>query len=170
MQWSRLKAHFLNHLAPSLRGELDVHVARYRKAHDEPGRMWFTLGKRQILQLSDSSFEYEYYGHVYDMKQLGSEVNEAHDQARAIMTRKGSFARIDFAQALNEYLSLSVEDALASENVLHRALAVTDRRVGKRRLVVLAETLHLENPVVQILLRVRCDAESIRTPSPERAG
>ena len=164
MQWSRLNAHFLDHLAPSLRGKLDVHAARYRKGHDEPGRVWFTLGKRQILQLSDSAFEYEYYGLVHDMKQQGSGVYEAHDQARAITSQKGNFARFDFARALHEYLSLSIEEALGSENVLHRALAMTDRRVGKRRLVQLAESLPHENPVVQVLLRVRCDAESIRVP------
>ena len=75
----------------------------------------------------------------------------------------------DFAQALNEYLGMSIGEALESENVLHRALAMTDRRVGKRRLVQLSRTLELENPVVQVRLRVRCDAESIRTPSRQAA-
>lgn len=164
MQWSRLKAHLLENLAPSLRGKLDVHAARYRKVHDEPGRVWFTFARRQILQLADSTFEYEYYGHVHDMKQLGSSVYEAHDQAREITTRKGNFARFDFARALNEYLSLSIDDALESENVLHRALAMIDRRIGKRRLLTIAEAIELENPVVQVLLRVRCDAEGIRIP------
>jgi hypothetical protein len=170
MQWSRLKAHLLDHLAPSLRGKLDVHAARYRRVHDEPGRVWFTLDKQEILQLSDSTFEYEYYGHVYDMKQLGSTVHEAHDQARTITTRKGNFARFDFARALNSYLNLPIDEALESVNVLHRALAVIDRRVGKRRLAKLAEAFELENPVVQVLLRVRCDAERIRMPQSQAAG
>lgn len=39
-----------------------------------------------------------------------------------------------FARSLFDYTSMSVEDALASSNFLIRAVAILDRRMGKRRL------------------------------------
>jgi hypothetical protein len=61
---------------------------------------------------------------------------------------------------LKAYLRLSIDDALKSDTPLVRALAVIDRRAGKRRLRSL-EVGPLEHPLVRELFRLRCEAEGI---------
>ena len=72
-------------------------------------------------------------------------------------------AQYDDYQALADlkaYLLLSVDDALQSGSPLIRALAVIDRRVGKRRLRSL-EIGPEEHSLVYELYRLRCEAEGI---------
>ena len=61
---------------------------------------------------------------------------------------------------LKRYLALSIEDALISDRPLVRALAVIDRRAGKRRLRRL-EIGPEEHPLVRELYQLRCEAEGI---------
>ena len=135
MQWSQLRKQLSDRLAPSLAKRLDFHVARYRKAHDEPGRAWVTLDGEEIISLSDQQFENEYYPLANEIRRVNQTVRNsleyraAYDSARSIITAtKGNFARWDFTTAAREFLSLSIEAALTDENPLVRALAVLDRR------------------------------------------
>lgn len=66
---------------------------------------------------------------------------------------------------LEQYLTLTVETALVSPSPLIRALAVLDRRLGKRRLRALAFPPD-EHPLVRAMFALRCDVEGIRHPSP----
>ena len=59
------------------------------------------------------------------------------------------------------YLHLSIDDILASENVLIRAIGMLDRRLGKRRLPALAGSVN--HPLVRLLYVFRCEAEGIKT-------
>ena len=61
---------------------------------------------------------------------------------------------------LKRYLRLSIEDALTSDRPLVRALAVIDRRVGKRRLRSL-EIGPEEHPLIREFYQLRCEAEGI---------
>jgi hypothetical protein len=48
---------------------------------------------------------------------------------------------------------MSIDDGMASENTVIRALAVLDKRLGRRRLAMLDPSL--ETPLVATLLRFR---------------
>jgi hypothetical protein len=67
------------------------------------------------------------------------------------------FSRFDLTDALESYLSMSIEDALCSSNTIIRAIAMLDRRVGKRRLqqLVIDATTH---PFITQLYTLRCTA------------
>ncbi|MHB0981524.1 MAG: SF0329 family protein [Thermoleophilia bacterium] len=85
------------------------------------------------------------------------------DEAGELLARKAVFHQASLHDALTDYLSLSIDDALASTHPVTRALAVLDRRTGKRRLrdfPFMAD----EHPVVRMLHQVRCEAEGIGTP------
>lgn len=78
-----------------------------------------------------------------------------------------SYAPYDDYQALADleaYLAIPIDEALASPSPLLRALAVVDRRVGKRRLRAL-DIGPAEHALVRELYALRCEAEGIEITS-----
>jgi hypothetical protein len=72
---------------------------------------------------------------------------------------EGVYSKQDFGVALGQFIDSKIEEALASENPLVRALAMVDRRVGRRRLVKLSKE-QIEG-AARALLEVRLIAERI---------
>lgn len=66
---------------------------------------------------------------------------------------------------LEAYLSMPLEDALVAPSPLVRALAMIDRRFGKRRLRALQFAKN-ELPLVRALHALRCEAEGIDINAP----
>src|SRR5687768_13245582 len=162
MRWSQLKHRAEALLAETLNGRVAYYSTRYRKDHDREGRGWITVDGVQVFDMS--TLRAWAAQHAATKKALG--VHERwkwerwpyrddpgywsywYDKAEADRVARGVLARWDFNQALFDYLNLSLEDALASSNVVVRALAVLDRRLGRRRF----EKLQLSNdehPLVQ---------------------
>jgi hypothetical protein len=173
MRWSQLRKQLQERVAPAFADRLDFHVARYRHAHDGPGRAWITLDGSEILEFSDLKFESEYYPLAQDIRELNEATSfndlsqkdgyySAYDDARRITSAKANFARWDFTTAAHRFLQMPVNEALLSEEPLLRALAVLDRRIGKPRLREMAKQKS-ENPVVLRLLRLRCEVEGVAT-------
>ena len=50
---------------------------------------------------------------------------------------EGVFAAYDLPNAMAQFLNMNIDDALSSENPLIRAIAIIDRRTGKRRIELL---------------------------------
>jgi len=59
------------------------------------------------------------------------------------------------------FLSLPIEEALDSVQELIKALAMFDKRVGKRRLQLLAHSMLDEPLLVQHFFALRCEAENL---------
>jgi hypothetical protein len=74
-----------------------------------------------------------------------------------------------FQAAVERYPDLPVDEALVSSNLVHRALAVLDRRLGKRRLGKL-ECRTDEHPLVMGLYRFRCSSEGVPVPGETGRG
>jgi predicted enzyme related to lactoylglutathione lyase len=117
MAWSKLKERFEAQVATPLRGRLRVHVTSYTKSAMDVGRGWITLDGREIVSVQIPSF--------YSLNfQFRTET-------------------LDFGKAVYEYLSLPIEEALASSDELIAGFALLDRRVGKRTLAkIKADQLH----------------------------
>ena len=71
----------------------------------------------------------------------------------------GVYTWWDLPAAAWEYLNLSIDDAMASENTVIRALAMLDKRLGRRRLVTLDPSS--ETPLVATLLRFRLEVAGL---------
>jgi hypothetical protein len=161
MMWSKLKQLTEARMAPALAGRVELHSTRYPKADDGDilGRGWLTLDRREIANFCDYT----------RLVQLGRCSRGAHagvyNQQKDALRAEGVLSRWDFHQSLWNALSLSIDDLLASDNILLRALAMTDRRLGKRRLRSL-EIRPDEHPLVQLLYALRCEAEGIRPSAP----
>ncbi len=171
MRWSKTRKLLHARLADSLTGRLGVHVTRYGWTRDEDGRAWVTFDGREVASFCFWSFHNRYYPLAEDIREVGGtepyrdlparDVDRAGSEAREILHRRGIFGEDEFLDAVREYLRLSVDDALRSGNPLVRALAMLDRRLGKRRLRMLRLERGVEHPVVRLFLGLRLEAEGV---------
>jgi hypothetical protein len=136
MSWSRLKAKIEERFALSLRGRVSVHMTSYRDAVSEGGRGWLLIDGTEVPLASIQP---------YDKPRVAGQ----HDQ----WSLHDGFAA---------YLDLKVEEALVSPDPLHRALAMIDRRLGRRRFEGLRLSAE-EHPWVRQLHELRAAAEQWRT-------
>lgn len=170
MQWSQLKKRAEGFICASLQKELEFHSTRYQRAHDHTGRCWVTVEKREIFQACTVTWEGRYYGlaaQIRQMNQCQSYTDpqqregyyRAYTDAETILHKQGIYAQHQFISALEEWTNISLEKALNSENALIRALALIDKRLGKRRL----KQLHLstdEHPLIRLFYELRRNAEA----------
>lgn len=180
MQWSQLKIQLQALLCTKLKDRVHFHGAVYRKAHDSPRRIWITLDAEEIFSASDLTFSIQKekeYQRIIKEKQLKSipynkdwkvmfESSErkrlwkASDQAEVELFQQGVFASFHVYNAFLEYVSLPIEEAMVSNQIVIRALSMFDRRLGKRRLmkIKLDESSH---PLIKKFYDIRCEAEGI---------
>jgi len=110
-----------------------------------------------------SNAESWYYPHDPEGRErFAKAVEEAH--------AANVFSRGEWHQALFDYLNMSIDDILKSDNLLIRALGMVDARLGKRRLKNM--DVSQEHQLVQRLYLLRCDAEGLAPAAgaSERAG
>ncbi len=158
-------------LAGSLVGRLELHSTRYRWTRNEDGRIWITFDKQEVASFAFWSFHNERYRLARQIRQINRTTDysdlvqregyyRAEKEAIEIAHREGFFDQDEFIAALHRYLSLSIDDALRSEDVLIRAVAMLDRRLGKRRLRTM-RLGEMEHPLVKRMLGLRLKAEGI---------
>jgi hypothetical protein len=163
-------------VAPSVRARIDLHQARYRYTLEESGRVWVTVEGREVASFDTASYVARRHIVAAGIREANglrpygnagghAAYIEADAQAEDILRRAGEYDDNRALEDLEAYLSMSIEDALASPSPLVRALASVDGRVGKRRLRTLAaERGH--HPLVRALLTARCEAEKVQFGTP----
>lgn len=75
--------------------------------------------------------------------------------------RLGIFDQHCFYDAFAEFDQQSIEMSLKSENLIVRIFAVLDRRVGKRRLALMKETIAEEPDTFREFYAIRMKAEGL---------
>lgn len=160
----------MSFLCESLHSRVDFHVINYRKAHDQLGRAVITVDNAEILSMCTITAEREEYFNERDIRIQSNDFNHYDDvsknralqeQAHEQRKREGIYAQYDFFSALDEYFNSSIEDSLMSNDILIKILYILDRRIGKRRLRKMKESISEEHKLVQYFYRLRCDAENI---------
>ena len=136
MRWSKLKQQVEAMFADGVRGRVQLRTTRYEKAHDRFGRSWITVDGREVANMSN-------------YLPCGDSVADGNPRRFDV----GVFAGYDLPLAMREYLTLSIDRAIASPNPLIRALAVLDRRAGEGRLGRVDAAA--EVPLVRELLALR---------------
>jgi hypothetical protein len=142
--WSKKMRIFQDRLAPSLKVRLSIKTAGYRNAYEERGRTWIEYDGKEILSFCDFRFENRW-------RELGGDFDA--------VNADGVCSKQDFGIALGQFIDSKIDEALASENRLVRALAMVDRRLGRRSLLKLSKE-PIEGPA-KVLLEVRLIAERI---------
>lgn len=172
MRWSHLQHTLHSFLADSVRPHVGFYSTRYGPGMSGlQDRAWITWDQQEIASFATSRWWRRYDSVVRQLRTINHCTNVsdpsqredyylAADQAQMILDQEGIFSRRAFHAALHEYLSLSIEAAVASPNPIIRAIAMFDRRLGKRRLRQFAE-IDFEHPLVKHCYQLRCEAEGL---------
>jgi hypothetical protein len=170
MQWSQLKKRIEATFADTVKGRVEVFCTRYRHAHDGAGESWVTIDGKQIRKMGTLQYRLAKGtmalqltkardGLDYTNPDQNSGYRHAHAEAEQATHDRGIFSAYEFNGALFDYLNLSIDDALASDNPIIRAFALLDRRFGKRRLLEFVPTG--QRPFIQRLYDFRRVAEGL---------
>lgn len=127
-------------------------MAGYRKAYEGRGRAWLTFDGREVASFCDFEFENAWRDAGRREGAIGRPFT---DSANATIRAAGVRHKADLLDALGTCIGSSIEQLLASPDPLVRALAMLDRRLGKRRLASL--DVRSEHPLVAELHRLRCE-------------
>lgn len=158
----------------SLKGRVRYFITKYKNSHDESGRVAIIVDGKEIIQ--GNIFRY-YEGYREVERNLkdefnvtprfwnGKEIENNYENEKVekyideIRLDEGIFDVWQFTDAVDEFLSLSIEENLNSTNPLIRLLAIMDRRVGKRRLIKIKDSI-LEQPIwLQYFYKLRIQSE-----------
>lgn len=67
----------------------------------------------------------------------------------------------EFCDALEKYRNQNIKDSINSENLIERMFAILDRRIGKRTIAYIKESLENQPEWLQFFYRLRLDSENI---------
>ncbi|MBM4027823.1 MAG: hypothetical protein FJ280_20845 [Planctomycetes bacterium] len=150
MKWSQLRARIESLWVDSVRGRIQIGSTAYGRSSD--GRGWITVDGQEIIVMTWSNAEsWRYPRDPEGQERWADAVRQAH--------AANMFSRGEWHGALFDYLSMSMDEILKSDNPLIRAIGMLDARLGKRRLRKL--DVSRENALVQRLYYLRCDAEGL---------
>jgi hypothetical protein len=179
IQWSKLKKQAEAFFAPAVARRVALHITHYRTAHDWEGRGWLTIDGSEVYNFCTLRYYLEFNALSADLREASQATDyrdpeqrpryyEAGGEAHAILEKRGIVGEKSFERSIQEYPSLSLAEALESDDFVHRALAMLDRRLGQRRLASL-ELRTGEHPLVLQLLEFRRRAEKESRASRFRA-
>ena len=132
--WSKTKKKLKSFLCNSLKDRVDFFCSNYRM-HDGIGRTYITVDGNEVFNMCTLKRDYYY------------------------QPKEGVYSQVEFLEAVNEYLSSPIEDLLKSDNTLIMILVILDRRVGKRTMENLKDTIANYEDIVQYFYKLRCSAE-----------
>ncbi|WP_214748944.1 MULTISPECIES: hypothetical protein [unclassified Exiguobacterium] len=157
MQFSIIKKRVEQLLAPSLQGRIAFHAAVYR-IQDSPSRVWVTVDGEEILGADDFHFErevdrrYALQAAQLPEKPAGSLwqsdwLKQSHALSAEIerqVKQDGYMENYEMQQDLLQYPNLPFEQALVHPHPFIRGIARLDRRLGKRRFLLLTHQSDFE--------------------------
>ena len=173
MIWSKLKKSLEALLADAVKKHLQLHLTRYGPGVSSlMNRAWITWDGEEINTFSTIRWFKALHTVATQMYENGERKERPgfFDQSEDLVERlkqRGVYSRDDFYDALETYLSLTIEEALHSSNALIRAWAMFDRRLGKRRLLSMGFK-QTDPPFVERWYQLRCKAEGIAVGNEER--
>ena len=144
------------YLAHSLRGRVCYFCTTYKKSHDREGRAAILVDGKEVLKGN-----YYNFWKIWDLLPHDQPITpwNVFLKPNAMTLEEGVFNERTFYVAFQEFDNQSIEASLESENLLVRVFAILDRRVGKRRLEALWETLSREESILRDFYLLRLEAE-----------
>jgi hypothetical protein len=157
VDWNQLKKRYEALIAPSLQGRVKVWATLYRKPATSDGRGWITVDGEQVHSMADVAGDAA-YRRFAERAAAMEEAAPGTPAAELFRQPESFFSHWEFREALEECVDSGMDELLASQWPLTRALAMLDRRLGKRRFLRLAG-IEDEHPLVQRLYHLRAEAE-----------
>ena len=141
--WSGIRNKLENdYLCPALRGHIQYFATSNYYTYFE--NVWTKFHHLRSTTLKDHD-----------------SAKEAINQAHAYALEQGTFDQKVFYEAFGIFDNQSIEKSLVSENPLVRIFALLDRRLGKRRLLALEDSMEQELDWVRAFYVIRLQAEGL---------
>ena len=145
MQWSKLKSRVESFFCDPLKGRVEMFTTWYKySGSPERARGAILVDKNEVFEVNTDKW-----------------IALQRETCKKELWSQEVFQDLEFRKSLKEYLTLPIGEALVSENVLIRALALIDRRVGKRKLCEI-KVPEDEHELIKLMYKLRCEAESIK--------
>lgn len=185
MSWSKLKQQLEGFLSPALNGRVEYRAPAYRYSPDKSGTCYISVDKKNVLNMNDKTTSIRWYQTELEIKNdpaiqipvthddieavragtkgpvpedrliVMARSRLATDHAKELLSAQASLSRSNFMVVANKFLTTPVEESLESGDILLNILALVDRRVGKKRIVNMAEKMRLRHPAVQYFYEMR---------------
>jgi len=150
MQWSKLKKTIESRFAPSVRDKINLFTTQYGC---QCGRAWITYNGKQIANFETIVNLERIHVHREETDEHGRLIIDEATRAPGELLSRGELNRWDLHKACWDFLNMSIQEALSSENPVIQGLALLDERTGKRRIALIdAKDLH---PLPKKLLEIR---------------
>lgn len=148
------------YLAQSLQGHIQYYATSYSKSPDHEGRAAIRYNGKEIIKgcywnnwtKADLFPKDEKYH-----KRISTEMAYLDDTALKL----GVFDQRCFYKAFAEFDNQSIEASLKSNDLIVRIFALLDRRIGRRRLKMMKETIEGEPEVFQEFYAIRANAQGL---------
>lgn len=160
--WSGIRKKLENeYLAKSLQGHIQYYATTYSRSHDHEGRAAIRYDGKEIIKGC-----YWYNWTKADQFPKDEKYERRMREENAFMDdtalKLGVFDQRSFYAAFQEFDQQSIEKSLKSENLIVRIFAVLDMRVGKRRLLMMKDTIEQEPNTFKEFYAIRARAEGIK--------
>ena len=161
--WSGIRKKLeTDYLCPALRGRVRYFATTYRESHDREGRAAILVDGEEILKSNYFTYSRVLWERARDYRdEQGLNWREAYLKTDKTVLDDGLFDQRDFYAAFQEFDNQSMETSQSSENPIVRIFALLDRRLGKRRLAALEETMENELDWVRPFYLLRIEAEGL---------
>ncbi|MEI2366516.1 MULTISPECIES: SF0329 family protein [Niallia] len=170
-QWSKVKKKLESYICHCLKNRVDFYLTNYRRTHDQTGRAFIIVDNKEVLNMCSIIAEkavVKKEDEIRNTQNIRYDVDnyeqnrDIQRQAAELVMAEGIFAQYDFFDAVEEFLRLPIELALKSDNMVIKILSLIDRRVGKRTLQKIKESIHEEKDIVQYFFQLRYEAEGLK--------
>ena len=188
MIWSKMKQQLESFLYPALVGRVEYISTSYRYTPEKAGQCYLTVDKKKVFNMKDATTRIRWFQSEQEIKSdpnlnlpvsqedieavrkdMGGKVPEerlaviARDRkllvyAKEMIAAQAALSKADFNAVANTFLTQSIEDSLASKDILLNVLALVDRRVGKKRILDMDKKMKLKHPIVQYFYQLRRNA------------
>ena len=163
--WSGIRNKLENdYLCPALRGHIKYFATSYSKSADHEGRAAIRVDGVEVLRSNYYAYEQNYWNRYQALRREGIGQDDRTAPFRLAhegTLNDGCFDNGFFYEAFHEFDNQSIEKSLVSKNPLVRILALLDRRLGKRRLLALEESMEQELDWVRAFYVIRMQAEGL---------
>lgn len=160
--WSGIRKKLESeYLAKSLQGHIQHYATTYSRSHDHEGRAAIRYDGKEIIK-GCYWYNWTKAGQFPKDEKYERRMREENAFMDDTALKLGVFDQRSFYAAFQEFDQQSIEKSLKSENLIVRIFAVLDRRVGKRRLLMMKDTIEQEPNTFKEFYAIRARAEGIK--------
>ncbi|MNI67403.1 hypothetical protein D3C73_1230310 [compost metagenome] len=180
-----MKQQLEGFLSPALQGRVEYRAPGYRYLPDKSGICYISVDKKNVLNMSDKTNSIRWYQSELEIKNdpdiripvshddieavrqaakglvpedrliVMARSRKSTEHAKELMTAQASLCKSNFIVVANKFLTTPIEESLESSDMVLNILGLMDRRVGKKRILSMAEKMELKHPAVQYFYELR---------------